>query len=163
MAGILAARPDWNRSGVTNEYSQCLAEALYLAGDLEDDIGAACEMVERLGDLRTGLPGVCKYLPTPYDVRELSETIGVRMAAERRQRARILEGRVARRFVPLPHGSVEKFRPFPRLWEAFANDSEAMALLDSGLPFDRLFGASRALATQGPEAARAMLVVNQVG
>jgi hypothetical protein len=52
----------------------------------------------------------------------------------------------------------EPFRPFPKLWEAFADDPETLAILDSGLSFDRLFGASEMLATRGKQEARATLV-----
>jgi hypothetical protein len=50
----------------------------------------------------------------------------------------------------------ETYRPFPKLWEAFSDDREFIAWLESGLTFDRLFSLSRTLATQGKEAARAL-------
>lgn len=38
------------------------------------------------------------------------------------------------------------FRPYPKLWQYFADDPEAIRMLDSGLNFDDVTGLSKAMA-----------------
>jgi hypothetical protein len=50
------------------------------------------------------------------------------------------------------------FRPFPRLWEAFAGEPEVIDALDHAETFDRLSDISRTFATRGKEAARKLIL-----
>ncbi len=55
---------------------------------------------------------------------------------------------------PLFNQFREPFRPFPRLWAAFQDEPEIIALLDKAPSFGFLDDAGRALAVQGKDAAR---------
>jgi hypothetical protein len=44
----------------------------------------------------------------------------------------------------------DPFRPYPKLWEFFASDAEAIAMLDTGLPFEFVTALSRDMAMGTP-------------
>ncbi len=61
-------------------------------------------------------------------------------------------------------GPIRKpFRPFPKLWEAFADDAEATERLNSGMSFNALFDASKALAMYGKAEARTKIFARPLG
>jgi hypothetical protein len=106
----------------------------------------------RLCDIRTGVTTKTKFLPTPKDVIDFVEPL---LEQERKMaRFQAIKQRVT---APALGGPTDKPRPFPKLWEAFADDPAMIAKLESGLSFETLFSASRKLATEGEWIARAWL------
>jgi hypothetical protein len=105
-----------------------------------------------LCDIRTGITTKTKFLPTPKDVTDFIEPL----LEQERKMARF-QAIKQRAPVPAISGTVGKPRPFPKLWEAFADDCEMFAKLERCLPFDTLSRASLLLATRGTTAARDFL------
>lgn len=113
------------------------------------------EIVERLVDPKRGLPRQFARMPSLKEIADAAEKLAAQ--DHDRQRYRDMPAK------PLRYSTIEApprepFRPFPKLWEAFAADREVMAALDSHLPFPQVEAASRALARSGPTEARAVLV-----
>lgn len=101
------------------------------------------DVLKSMCDRRIGISARCKYLPTHADVIEYAEALEAKRYATRDLR----QGRK-----PEPIGFGAKCIPFPALWKAFANEPELLVRR-----FESLFDASRALATQGVDEARAIL------
>jgi hypothetical protein len=128
---ILTRYPDYGKA--PPEYLASIAELL---ADIPP------ENLKVMVDKYIGVSARCKYLPTHADFVEFDEKLEARRFATRDLR----QGRV-----PEPVKS-QKPMPFPKLWEAFKDEPH---LLQTN--FDKLFEASRQLATQGKEAARDVL------
>jgi hypothetical protein len=122
------------------------------------------EIMVDLSDLQHGLPSRCKRLPTPADIVEMADEL----AEKHRQRKQAQENprdtmralsmddyEAVRRGLPVGHHL--RFRPFPRLWEAFEDDTEITTTLNSGLAFEELSAASKLLATESKHVAREYL------
>lgn len=111
----------------------------------------------------TGLAARCKFLPTAADVMEFVEGRKSRFEPP----VSMLTDSGYKRFevsrrVPAPPAR-KPFRPFPKLWDAFADDPEMLRILDGkasrvGISFETLDGAARMLATKGTDAARDFLL-----
>lgn len=107
------------------------------------------EIIMQLADVRTGLPGKCKFLPVPAEVVEMADGF-IAVAAQRAARPDYSSlKRVSMAEYAQMRGSsvLGPFRPFPKLYAAFGDEKL------QGLSFDALFDASRTLATQGHQAA----------
>lgn len=101
-------------------------------------------------DPRNGLATTTKFLPTPGDVHEF-----LRAKRERAEQFKPIPPRGLTKFEPsnTPPPKYGEFRPFPKLWEAFASEPDLL----QGKTFDQLSDASKALATQGKDRARDIL------
>jgi hypothetical protein len=128
---ILTRYPDYGKA--SQEYIASIAELL---ADIPP------ENLKVMVDKYIGISARCKYLPTHADFVEFDEKLEARRFATRDLR----QGRV-----PEPAKS-QKPMPFPKLWEAFKDEPH---LLQTN--FDKLFEASRQLATQSKDAARDVL------
>lgn len=125
---ILSRYPDYGKAAP--EYLASIAELL---ADIPP------ENLKVMVDKYIGISARCKYLPTHADFVEFDEKLEARRFATRDLR----QGRVAE-----PVKS-QKPMPFPKLWEAFKDEPHLLQTT-----FDRLFDASRLLATEGVSAAR---------
>lgn len=105
-------------------------------------------IIDRIANPRYGIASRTKFLPTVADVTE--------MANELIDRAAVMSRPTPQLSRTLPFRA--EFRPFPRLWEAFSGDPEAMHALESHLPFETVDQAAYALATKGVMAARDVLL-----
>jgi hypothetical protein len=65
---------------------------------------------------------------------------------------------VQKRVVPRLPFERKPFRPYPKLWEAFADDPEVLARLDDPNAFDFLTEASKRLTMRGKDVARKFIV-----
>jgi len=123
------------------EYGKAPPE--YLAGLAKLMATYPDDVLATMTDIRIGVSARYKFLPTPAEIVEFGERLEQRREALKDVR----KGRI-----PEPIGSLGKAMPFPRLFGTFREEPE---LLVRG--FDTLAAASRALATQGRDAARAVL------
>lgn len=116
---------------------------------------------EELGwimDPRTGIKARCKFLPTPADIMEL-----IRERCAARDAVTASEPRGYQKFEPSPWSEEDEriyrrsgpFEPFPKLYDALKATGELE--LTAGQTFDVLQGASRELAVNGLDAAKAVL------
>lgn len=115
----------------------------YLAGMSELLSTFPEDMLRTMTDARIGLSARHKFLPTQADVIEFHEKLLEKRAAMRDVR----QGRV-----PEPIGLGTKAEPFPKLWAAFKSEPTLLHRT-----FETLCDASRALATEGQEAAEKIL------
>lgn len=137
-AGLRAAKTIVTRYP---EYGKAPPE--YLAGLAKLMATYPDDMLATMTDIRIGISARYKFLPTPAEVVEFGERL-----EEKREALRdIRKGRV-----PEPIGNSGKPTPFPRLFAAFREEPDMLVKT-----FETLADASRALATQGHEAARAIL------
>jgi len=137
---IIACYPDYGKA--PPEYLGSLMRALETY---------SVDVMARLADLRTGVPSKVKYLPTIADVIEL----GNKLAEDEHKTARY--SAIQHRRPIAIEGPRAAFRPFPKLWEAFADDPAVLAKLDKGLPFGTLSHADKLRATDGTWVAKAFL------
>ena len=112
-------------------------------------------VIRRLADLREGLPSRCKFLPSVAEVHE----IGERLADQEARRAKYASEPPRRPAIAGRHhheGAKDgPFRPYPKLWAAFAEEPTIIDALDrGGFNFDQLTEASRRLVIQGKDKAR---------
>lgn len=137
-AGLQAAKTIVTRYP---EYGKAPPE--YLAGLAKLLATYPDDVLATMTDIRIGVSARYKFLPTPAEIVEFGERI-----EERRESMRdIRKGRI-----PEPIGSGGKAEPFPRLFATFRSEPDLLKR-----SFETLFDASRALATQGEESARAVL------
>ena len=130
---ILKRYPEYGKAPV--EYLAAIAEFV-----------ASCDYrtQRRLEDNITGISARHKFLPTVADFAEFVAQINPPPTRFDRSEYQVLaEPR-------------QPYRPYPKLWEAFADEPHLLKMRDT-LTFDRLTEASKRLATQGREAARAVL------
>jgi hypothetical protein len=106
------------------------------------------EVQDRLTDLRQGIPSKCQFLPTIAAIVEMADGFAKQDMADAAFKERFSRRAVA--YSP----PQRQFQPFPRLWEAFANEPDIL----KSKTFEAYDDAARALATQGREAAR--IVIN---
>ena len=130
---ILKRYPEYGKAPV--EYLAAITELL-----------AACDYRTqcRMADIMTGISARCQFLPTVADFAKFAAEINPPTSNFNRAEYRVLDE---------PR---QPFRPYPKLWEAFADEPGLLKMRDS-LTFDRLTQASLRLATEGREAARAVL------
>lgn len=106
-------------------------------------------IVDRLADRHLGINAKhAQFVPSIGDVLDMISR--VKEMEERRQRY----GEAQKRFAPRSAAIIKAFRPYPRLWEAFAGDAEAIEALDSAASFDWLTEASKRLVARGKDEAR---------
>lgn len=129
---ILSRYPDYGKSPPE-----------YLAGIAELLADIPPENLRVMVDPRIGISAKHKFLPTQADILEFDEQIEARRYATRDLR----QGRV-----PEPIGLGVKAMPFPKLAAAFKDQPHLLQR-----SFDCLFDASKALATQGRDAAETIL------
>ena len=124
------------------DYAKCTPE--YLAAITE--VLASCDYrtQRRLEDIITGISARHAFLPTVADFVKFVDELNPRASTFNRSEYRVL------------NEPRQPFRPYPKLWEAFADEPHLLKVRDS-LNFDRLTQASKRLATEGREAARAVL------
>jgi hypothetical protein len=135
--------------------------------------GFPAETIERLVDPQRGLPRHFSRMPSLKDIADFAGKLTVEGHEQLRRNTepepdnRELRSEGERkafaekvRRSPEPPLTREPFRPFPKLWEAFADDPEALRRLDSCLAFPMVEAASRALARDGPTAARIALGID---
>lgn len=109
-------------------------------------------IVDRVADRLLGITAKHReFLPGIGQVIEMIN--GLREMEDRYARYGDLQAR--RR--PISSPALKPFRPFPRLWEAFAGEPEILDKLDHPGSFDFLDNASRIFATRGLAAARAFI------
>jgi hypothetical protein len=137
---IFSSYPDYGKA--PKEYLASVIEYLALLPDY---------VVAKLADRQTGIATKSQYLPTIAEIKIAADTIMEDRAKEVRY-ANLQSRRIA-----LPSYRVP-FRPFPKLWGAFADEPAVIKLLDHPGSFDFLNVASRTLATQGKEAARTFIL-----
>lgn len=148
---ITSCFPDYRQA--PPEYLVRLTEALQAFDE---------ETLVQLCDLEFGIPSKCKFLPTISEIVDEGHSFERRRATERHYELLQQSPRMSMdEYHAQRTGERSGYRPFPRLWEAFAGDAEARAKLNGGVPFDRLFDASRLLATTGMDAARKLLIGEQ--
>lgn len=110
-------------------------------------------IVDRAADRHLGL--TFKYKTFPPSIGEVIDYIGNLLdMKDRYDRYGEIQGRIQRGLSP----PAQPFRPFPRLWEAFAGESDVIRALDAAESFDFLSGASKRFATKGKDAARMMIL-----
>ena len=120
--------------------------------------------LEALMSPTDGLAARCQWPPTLYDIatfrKERSDKLIDRLnfeqrhPVERKSRLRPFEYRSA------------PFRPYPKLWDAFATEAEIIDRLESRIPphpypgmtFDKVTQASKLLATKGIDEARKYII-----
>lgn len=136
---ILSSYPDYGKA--PKEYIASVTE--YLAG-LPDFV------VTRMADRHLGIAAKCQFLPTIADLKAYADAV-LEMRARQVRYAGLQDRRPASAPVRKP------FRPFPKLWEAFADEPEIIAQLDKARSFDFLFDASRIFAMRGKDAARKLI------
>lgn len=107
-------------------------------------------VVDKIADRLTGIAAQSQYLPTIADLKVFAD----RAMEDRAKEIRYSRLQGLKPSLPPPR---TRFRPFPKLWQAFADDQHTIDKLDASLPFDTLFDASKALATKGKPAALAIL------
>lgn len=132
--------PDYAKT--PREYAVAIAEALAVYPR---------HIRYRIGDIAEGITAICKFPPSVAEVIEM----GNRMVdVERHATA------TSKRYAHVHQGPepLKNYNPFPKLTEAFASEPHLLKP-PSGpmLPFGVVQDASRALATAGKEAARAIL------
>lgn len=143
MKILLRGRPDYGRE--SPEYTAGITETMSWLTDQE---------LAWLTDPRDGLHTVCQYLPTPADVHNFLKTKRVKEDQFKSFRASSCPlNRHDYRVLDEPR---PPFRPYLKLWEAFAGEPHLLKSRDT-LTFDRLTEASRRLAMEGREAARVVL------
>lgn len=130
---VLSRYPDYGK--VSREYVAGIAELL---ADYPEDV------LSTLCDKRIGISAVERFIPAPAAFVEYLEKLEAKRYATRDLR----QGRV-----PEPVGSGQKPMPFPKLAAAFKDEP---SLLQRN--FECLCDASKALATQGREAAKTILM-----
>lgn len=106
-------------------------------------------IVDRLADRHLGITAKhTQFIPSIGDVLDL---ISKMMEMEERRQH---YGEAQKRFAPRSTPNIKPFRPYPRLWSAFADEPEIIQLLDSATAFDWLTEASKRLAARGKDEAR---------
>lgn len=111
-------------------------------------------IIDRVADRRLGITAKHPtFLPSVNEVLEMIIALQEEAAKQLHAHQRKTE------YKALPMGAYRglkggPFRPFPKLWEAFVDDAEATERLNSGMTFNALFDASKALAIYGKTEAR---------
>lgn len=106
-------------------------------------------IVDRLADRHLGITAKhAQFVPSIGDVLDMISR--VREMEERRQRYGEAQKRIAPRSAPV----IKPFRPYPRLWDAFAGDADVIEALDSATSFDWLTEASKRFSARGKDEAR---------
>lgn len=137
---LLVGRPDYGKESPS--YTAGITDTLAWLSDQE---------LAWLTDPREGLHTVCQFLPTPADVHGFLKA--KRIKEDQFTPAKCTLNRHDYRVLDEPR---QPFRPYRQLWEAFAGEPHLLKPRDT-LTFDRLTEASKRLATEGREAARAVL------
>jgi hypothetical protein len=110
--------------------------------------GQPKEIVDRIADRHLGITFKHKsFAPSIGDVLEMVASLKDMEA--RYNRYQNAKDRIDRR--PRAH---TPFRPYPKLWEAFADEPAVLQALDQPESFDWLTEASKRLAMRGKDAAR---------
>jgi hypothetical protein len=110
-------------------------------------------IVDRLADRHLGITAKHRsFVPGIGDVLDMVASLNE--MEERYTRYGDAQKRFLLRSTPV----LQPFRPFPKLWDVFADEPAVIKLLDHPGSFDFLNVASRTLATQGKEAARTFIL-----
>lgn len=109
-------------------------------------------IVDRVADRHLGITAKHKsFAPSIGEVLDMIASLhDMEARSQRYEKAQT-------RRQPIRQRVTEPFRPFQKLWDAFADDRPTIEKLDLGLPFDTLFDASKALATRGKRSAFAII------
>jgi len=99
-----------------------------------------------------------EFPPSVGQVVKMASDLQAKVGEEQERAKRIQQQFAERRALPR---TKEPFRPFPKLWEAFADEPDLLDPQKNYLTFDRLFDASKALATRGKDAARTILEIRR--
>lgn len=113
-------------------------------------------IIYQIADKRTGIQTKEMFPPNVAAITKIAEEI-IAKGAERADLEKRYGDAQARRRPSTPP-VLTPFRPFPKLWEAFADEPEIIAILDKAPSFASLDDAGRALATRGKDAARQMIL-----
>lgn len=132
---MLSAFPDYGKSAP--EYLLSVTELL---ASYPPDVQV------KLADHRTGIPAKTQFLPTVAVIVEMADNLMAQQAK--------LDRYSAIRQRPVEQIEYKgAYIPFPRLWEAFADELDLLR----GREFSKLSGADKMLAIEGKAAARAVL------
>jgi hypothetical protein len=121
-------------------------------------------VLDLLAHPQHGIAAKCKFVPAIAEVADFAndklrreeEMARGRLAAEHRASLKPLSMDDYHR---IRTGREAKYQPFPKVWDAFRDDPEAYAKLNSNLlTFEVLSGISKTLAMQGQTAARENLL-----
>lgn len=113
-------------------------------------------VLDVLADRKNGIATTTLLMPSVYQIAEFAKKAIADRALKENQEERY-RGAQARRS-PAVYVRSGPFRPFPKLWEAFADDPEATAALDNPGSFAFLDDVGRVFATRGKHVARELLV-----
>lgn len=113
-------------------------------------------VLDALADRKTGIATETMLMPSVYQIAEFAKKAIADRALKEGQEARYARAQAQRS--PARYVKPPPFRPFPRLWEAFADEPAVIQALDNPGSFGFLDDASRLLATRGKDKARAFIL-----